>query len=84
MEKVVGAAAALAVILGVAGVADPVLAKDIYSALFGKLIAHEKEQVQQGETMDSDLKKYAIIGKNAKEVSKEDKSAGETTVEKMG
>lgn len=83
-KKVVGAAAALAVILGVAGVADPVLAKDIYSALFGKLIAHEKEQVQQGETMDSDLKKYAIIGKNAKEVSKEDKSAGETTVEKDG
>ena len=84
MEKSSGAAAALAVILGVAGVADPVLAKDIYSALFGKLIAHEKEQVQQGETMDSDLKKYAIIGKNAKEVSKEDKSAGETTVEKDG
>ena len=83
-KKVVGAAAALAVILGVVGVADPVLAKDIYSALFGKLIAHEKEQVQQGETMDSDLKKYAIIGKNAKEVSKEDKSAGETTVEKDG
>lgn len=83
-KKVVGAAAALAVILGVAGVADPVLAKDIYSALFGKLIAHEKEQVQQGETMDSDLKKYATVGKNAKEVSKEDKSAGETTVEKDG
>lgn len=83
-KKVVGAAAALAVILGVAGMADPVLAKDIYSALFGKLIAHEKEQVQQGETMDSDLKKYATVGKNAKEVSKEDKSAGETTVEKDG
>lgn len=83
-KKVVGAAAALAVILGVAGVADPVLAKDIYSALFGKLITHEKEQVQQGETTDSDLKKYATIGKNAKEVSEEDKAVGGTTVEKDG
>ncbi len=83
-KKVVGAAAALAVILGVAGVANPVLAKDIYSALFGKLITHEKEQVQQGETTDSDLKKYATIGKNAKEVSEEDKAVGGTTVEKDG
>lgn len=83
-KKVVGAVAALAVILGVAGVANPVLAKDIYSALFGKLIEHEREQIQQGETTDSDLKKYAVIGKNAKEVSEEDKAAGETTVEKDG
>lgn len=83
-KKVVGAVAALAVILGVAGVANPVLAKDIYSALFGKLIEHEREQIQQRETTDSDLKKYAIIGKNAKEVSEEDKAAGETTVEKDG
>ena len=83
-KKVVGAVAALAVILGVAGVANPVLAKDIYSALFGKLIEHERKQIQQGETTDSDLKKYAVIGKNAKEVSEEDKAAGETTVEKDG
>lgn len=83
-KKVVGAAAAMAVILGVAGVANPVLAKDIYSALFGKLIVHEKEQVQQGEAMDSDLKKYATVGKNAKKVEGENKVTEETAVEKDG
>lgn len=83
-KKVVGAVAALAVILGVAGVANPVLAKDIYSALFGKLIEHEKEQVQQGETTDSDLKKYATVGKNAKKVEGENKVTEETAVEKDG
>lgn len=62
-----GIAAACAVVIGIMGVANPALAKNLISDTFGKLI--QNSQGSKDEKEDTEM--YTTIGKNAVDVQEE-------------
>lgn len=80
-----GMAAACAVTVGMTSLADPVLAKEIFSSVFGNLV----ENAQGGKYEKEDTDMYTKIGKNAEAVQDEvdkrqDKESYVTTMENNG
>lgn len=65
--KIMGAVAAFAVVIGTAGVANPSLAKELFSNTFGKLIENSKGTKNEEE----DTALYTTIGKGAVDVKEE-------------
>lgn len=62
-----GMAAACALVAGAAGMANPVLAKNLFSDVFGKLIENSQGEKYEKE----DTEKYTKIGENAVAIQKE-------------